>query len=195
MLSISGLEDKTLSWHILPGPKENVFEVEPIPEFQNITVPLAPDRGHLPGVTIDPGVTSVPAEVKQAGCHVQGDRRSDKLAQGRVIGSGNKVVFQIAGGLKPDAGDRNRRLFQCEESLLEPLNSFIQRQRNIMTRTPEGFKRGSPENEGRMNPEEVGAKRDEEVEGVQKAFLRVTGKADHKLDSYLEVPSLQPGDR
>ena len=73
MFSAGGLEDKTLPWHVLPGAEENIVEVEPVPELQDVAVPLAPDRGHLLGVTEKAGVGFFPAEVKQVGCHVQGN--------------------------------------------------------------------------------------------------------------------------
>jgi len=47
--------------------------VKPILELQKVDISLAPDRGHLLGVTEKAGVTFLSAEVKQAGCHIQGN--------------------------------------------------------------------------------------------------------------------------
>jgi hypothetical protein len=192
--SAGGLEDKTLPWHVPPGLKKNFFETKPSPQFQNVFVPLAMNRGHLLGVTKETGLRLLRAKVKEVRRHVESHGRSNELVQGRVVRPGNDVIFQFPGGLKPDPCDWNRRFLQTVESFLEPPNGFIQRERDIPTRTPKDFKRRTPENEGRMDPEKVGAERSDEVEGTEKAVHRIPRKADHELDSHLKMPLLQPRD-
>jgi len=57
-LSVGGLEDKTLPWHILPGLDENVFEAELAHESQNV--------GHSAG----PGLWTSPWDDKRSGREV-----------------------------------------------------------------------------------------------------------------------------